>query len=93
VRAVSFIASSFSDFSIGELKRLSLSAISAIVHHRSLKFLSEDSLYDIVADLAEGNSAFFTIFEVVRFEYLSVDRISKFFDFAIKSLDLIDRSF
>jgi hypothetical protein len=88
---IGFIASKFSDFSIGELNRIALSAISTIVHHRSLKLSGEDSLYDIVAGLIEGDSAFFTLFAAVRFEYLSVDRISKFFDFTINSLDLIDR--
>jgi hypothetical protein len=90
--AVDFIASNFSDFSIEELKWLRLSAISAIVHHRSLKLSSEDSIYDFVVDLVESDLAFFALFEAVRFEYLSVDRISKFFDFTIDSLDLIDRS-
>jgi hypothetical protein len=89
--AVGFIASNFSDFSIEELKRLGLSAICAIVHHRSLKLLSEDSLYDFVAGLVERDLVFFALFEAVRFEYLSVDRISKFFDFTIDSLELIDR--
>jgi hypothetical protein len=74
------------------LKRLSFSAISAIVHHRSQNLSSKDSLYNIVAGLVEGDSAFFALFAVVRFKYLSVDRISKFFDLAMKSLDLIDRS-
>jgi hypothetical protein len=82
----------FSDFSTGELKCLGLSAISAIVYHQSLKLSGEDSLYDIVAGLVEGDSAFFALFEVVRFEHLSVDRISKFFDLGMKSLDLIDCS-
>jgi hypothetical protein len=57
-----------------------------------LKLSSEILLYDFVIGLIESDSAFFRLFEVVRFEYLSVDRISKFFDFTIDSLDLIDRS-
>jgi hypothetical protein len=42
--AIGFIASNFWNISIGELKRLSLSATSMIVHQWSLKHLSEDSL-------------------------------------------------
>jgi hypothetical protein len=62
------------------LKRFGLSAISAIVHHRSLKLSSEDSLSDIVAGLIEGDSAFFSLFEVVRFD---IFRLTAFQSFSI----------
>jgi hypothetical protein len=86
---IQFIASHFSDFPISSLKMLSLELLSGILSHSNLIVLSDDWLCAFVSELVDNDISFFSLYEQIRFEYLSTDSMSKFVEICGRNLDLI----
>jgi hypothetical protein len=82
-----FIASHFSEIGPDELDGLDIDVIRNIVSHPQLRLASEDSLFTFIFDRGE---AFFELFDLVRFEFLSVSSMNVFLDH-ISIRELSDR--
>jgi hypothetical protein len=89
---IEFIASHFHEFSFSSLSKVRLNEISAIVSHPSLKMRSEDSLYEFIISRMKEDFSFFSLFEFVRFEYLSSTAISDFSTVVCEHFDLLNVS-
>jgi hypothetical protein len=77
---ICFAASHFFEISSSDLSSLSFSAFEEIARHADLKVSSEDSLFEFICEHISSNSQFFEVFQFVRFEFLSVANLTKFFD-------------
>jgi hypothetical protein len=75
-RELEFISSHFYEIEKSKLDGLDSFDFDHILSNKSLCILSEDSLFDFIA--GRGFEAFFELFGFVRFELLSVDRITAF---------------
>jgi hypothetical protein len=77
-RELDFISSHFYEIEKLKLDELDSFDFDRIFSNKSLCISSEDSLFDFIA--CRGFEEFFELFEFVRFEFLSVDRIREFCD-------------
>ena len=59
-------------------EKLDFETIQILLLSPSLKIEDEDSLYDLVRSRSQNDVRFTSLFELVYFEYLSVDRIENF---------------
>jgi hypothetical protein len=90
---VSFIASHFSEFSqSSSFDCLSDFDIELILSHRSLQFEHEDVLYDFVSSRILQHSNSLPLLEFIQFEYLSIDRISRFCQWSHEFFNLFNDS-
>jgi hypothetical protein len=74
--ATEFSAAHFSEFDRSSLSELALFDLDVILSMNSLCIESEDSLFDFI--VGRGFEAYFELFQHVRFECLSLDRVHKF---------------
>jgi hypothetical protein len=65
--------------------------ISNIISNKSLELKDEESLYEIIVSKSKENedSQFFSLFEFVRFEYLSTNSIESFIEIINESFDFL----
>jgi hypothetical protein len=89
---IEFLASHFYEFSLSSLSKVSFQDISSIVSHPSLKMKSEDFLYELINSRMNEDLSFFSVFEFVRFEYLSSATISDFSRIVCEHFDLLNVS-
>jgi hypothetical protein len=75
----------FYEIDASQLCDFSFEVISAIISNESLRLKDEDSLYEIVRSLSCRDERYSTLFEFIRFEYLSCDSIHSFIDLISKS--------
>jgi hypothetical protein len=92
---IEFLAKQFDTF-LGQsdevLGQLSVSLLSEILSNPSVRLKSENSLYTFVSEIAARNAEYFSLFEFVRFEFLSVVNIESFCVFARNFLNEINVS-
>jgi hypothetical protein len=89
---IEFIASHFFEFSVSDFGCLDLGILGAILRHEKLKICNEEMIYDLVKSRLSESNEYFSLFEFVRYEYLSTDRLHDFFDIMLTSLEFIDQS-
>jgi hypothetical protein len=75
---VSFIAIHFWEFSIHSFDSIPDDCLRLSLSHPELKIDSEDSVYDFVVSRIDTDVASCHFLEVVEFQYLSADAISRF---------------
>jgi hypothetical protein len=68
-----------------------IEVISNITSNASLQLKDEESLYEIISSKSKQNedSRFFSLFEYVRFEYLSTKSIESFIEISNESFDFL----
>lgn len=80
------IASQFCDISDQNLSNLDLETLDLLLSSPSLRIKDEDSLYDFLRTRFTSDLSFASLLKHVYFEYLSVDRVQDFVEFAEKNL-------
>ena len=75
---VEFVASHFYSLSQALLSEMDIDTATLHLSHPSLKVQDEDSVYDFVKGRAQNDVHFVSLFEFVRYENLSVDRVTEF---------------
>jgi hypothetical protein len=78
---ISVVASHFHAFSASDFDHLSRSVLESILSDQSLVVRDEDSVFEVVHRLASSDNSYFGLLEFVRFEFVSVDCISRAFEF------------
>jgi hypothetical protein len=63
--------------------------ISAILSHSSLRLKDEDSLYAFLRSQFDKDRNFSSLFEILRFEYLSCESMTSFLDIVADSFDIL----
>jgi hypothetical protein len=91
-KEIEFIASHFYEFSLSSLSKVCFNLISALISHPSLKMKSEDFLYELIISRMNEDFSFFSIFEFVRFEYLSSTTTSDFSSIVCEHFELLNVS-
>jgi hypothetical protein len=86
---VAFCAAHFFEIDLRRLGELDLSVIWSILTHPDLKLFDEDLLYDFVRKLCETDLGHASLFECVRFDYLSPDSINTFLELVYSSFDIL----
>ena len=81
-----YVASRFHEIEEEILDNLDIETAQILLSSPSLQIEDEDSLYDFVRSRAESDLSFTSLFELVYFEYLSVDRIENFASFVSENL-------
>jgi hypothetical protein len=76
--APGFIASQFHRLNTSDLGTIPVSALYHILSQNALTISSEDSLYRFISSRLSEDPEFWSLFEFVRFEYLSLDCILEF---------------
>jgi hypothetical protein len=84
---IEFLAENFCDLSSYTRSKLEYSTLGAVLAHPSIVLASEDALYDCIAERIRHNPEEFDLFEHLRFEFLSVDRITAFIDCSRQNFD------
>jgi hypothetical protein len=86
---VGLVASHFYDLSVSDFDHVSPSVLEAILRHPGLVVQDEDSVFDVVHRRSSADLSYFGLLELVRFEFLSEDCITRAFDFIGSSFDLL----
>jgi hypothetical protein len=86
------VASQFFSIASEVMDLLNASEMSEILAHPALKIESEDQLYSLIAARFDRHPDFFKLLEYVRFEFLSVDTISRFVQTSHQYIPLIGES-
>jgi hypothetical protein len=86
---ISFAASHFHEIPISEFDMIEWNAniLSSIFSNESLKVKDEDSLVSFLCDFSKRNSTCLSLFDHVRFEYLSRSGLSQFIEIITESFD------
>jgi hypothetical protein len=87
IAEISFAASHFFEISASDVSGLSFWAFSSVVEHASLKLSSENSLFEFISERIRSDKRFFELLQFVRFEFLSLECFTKFFDLVRDSFD------
>jgi hypothetical protein len=90
--AIEFIASHFGEFAGSDLEVLSISELALILENSALKLSSEDALCEFILSLLEQDLSRFSLFEFVRFEYVSVEVLQRFCDFISEHFECLNVS-
>jgi hypothetical protein len=77
---VAFVASHFSEMSLNEICEFTIDELDLILRHESLVAVSEDSIYEVISKHLESNYIWFSLFEYVHFEFLSLSSIKHFIE-------------
>jgi hypothetical protein len=88
-REIEFCSSHFSEIDLPSIFSIPIELISNILSNESLELKDEESLYDIISSKQNEDSRFFSLFEFVRFEYLSTKSIQSFIDLINESFDFL----
>jgi hypothetical protein len=76
--SLAFLARHFSELALPDLRRLSVSDLSAVLSHPDLKLASEANLYEFIDSRIDEEPEAFVLFEFVRFEFLKADVMRQF---------------
>jgi hypothetical protein len=85
--AIPFIAAEFYRLADSQLDQIPVSALYHILSHPSLIILSDTTLYSYILSRHSANPDYCTLFQFVRFEYVSADCICDFANFNPESID------
>jgi hypothetical protein len=88
-REIEFCSSHFFELEISKLHEMPFKVICAIVLHHSLKLQNEDSLYEFITNLVVDESRYSSLFEHVRFGYLSCELMCSFIEVIRKSFEFL----
>jgi hypothetical protein len=86
---IAFCAAHFFEIDLGRLAELDLPVIWSILAHPDLKLSNEDSLYDFVRGLCKTDMIHASLFECIRFDYLSSESINSFIEIVDSSFDIL----
>jgi hypothetical protein len=86
-REIAFCSSHFYEVEAEDLRSLPFELFSRIISDKSIRLKDEDSFYSIIHSRICDDSAFFSLLEYVRFEYLSSAAIQSFIELTNESLD------
>jgi hypothetical protein len=79
-RDVEFAAKNFHKISTTSMKKLNVSILSMIMKSSELNIRSEDVHFENICELVECDREYFSLFEFVRFEWISTSNGKRFFD-------------
>jgi hypothetical protein len=85
-RELSFISSHFFEIDKSSICSLPFEVFYGIISNSSIQLKDEDSFYEMICDYFDRDSRYFSLFEHVRYEYLSTKSMNSF-------ICLIDESF
>jgi hypothetical protein len=92
-REIEFCSSHFYEIDFSSIFSIPIELISNILSSKSLQLEDEESLYEIISSKSKSkqneNSQFFSLFEFVRFEYLSTNSIESFIEMINASFDFL----
>jgi hypothetical protein len=77
-REVEFIATHFPDFPESEFSTLTLESLYSILSQPVLELESEDRLYAFICHRISSDPSYFSLFELVQFDFLSMDSLRDF---------------
>jgi hypothetical protein len=89
---IEFAASLFFSLTSSSLVKLSVSMLSMIVSHDSLRLKSEDSFYDFISSAISLDSTYCSLLDSIRYEYLSQSSMSAFLQQISHSFELLTPS-
>jgi hypothetical protein len=84
---IEFCSSHFCELEAEDLRSLPFALFSAIISRKSILLADEDSFYSIIHSRICDDSDFFSLFEYVRFEYLSSASIHSFIELMNESIN------
>jgi hypothetical protein len=86
---IEFCSSHFYEFPSKSIFSLPFEIISLIISRNSLQLQDEESLYEMIISRQNEDSRFFSLFEYVRFEYLSSKSMKSFIEMINESFDFL----
>jgi hypothetical protein len=91
-REIAFAASHFTNIDSTSIEQLSVSLLFQILKHHSLIIQSEDWLFDIILSLISKNQDYFSLLELIGYEYLSKSSIESFINLISESFEFLTYS-
>jgi hypothetical protein len=88
-REIEFCSSHFYEIELTSIFSIPIELISTILSNESLQLKDEESLYEIISSKQNEDSQFFSIFEFVRFEYLSTNCMKSLIEMINASFDFL----
>jgi hypothetical protein len=88
-REIEFCSSHFSEIDLTSIFSIPFEILSNIISKESLQLNDEESLYEIISSKQNEDSRFFSLFEYVRFEYLSTKSMESFIELMKESFDFL----
>jgi hypothetical protein len=84
---ISAVASHFNEISASDVGHLSPSLLDSILRHPSLVVVDEDFVFDIIHRFASEDLSYFGLLELVRFEFLSAECMTRAIQFVSDSFE------
>jgi hypothetical protein len=91
-REVEFAASHFHELDESSMSDVSFEMLCKIMQSKLLKIKSEDWLCGLICDMVSRDRNSFSLFEYVRFEFLSSEVARRFIDLACELIDSLNSS-
>jgi hypothetical protein len=91
-REVEFAASHFHELDESSIFEIGVEKLCRILQSKSLKIKSEDWLCGLICNLVSRDENFFTLFEYVGFEWISIEIARRFIDVACGLMDFLNSS-
>jgi hypothetical protein len=88
-REIAFAASHFYNLDVQSVAGLSVSMLSRIVSHESLKLTSENSLFEVVSSAISSDANYCVLLDYVNYENLSKSSMEAFFDLISNSIEFL----
>jgi hypothetical protein len=88
-REIEFCSSHFFELDLTAVSSMPFEIVSTIISKSSLRLKNEESLYELIASKRSQDSRYFSLFEYVRFEYLSSKSMRSFIEMMSESFDLL----
>jgi hypothetical protein len=88
-REIEFCSSHFYEIDLKSIFSMPFEIISNIISNESLQLKDEDSFFEIISSNQNEDSRFFSLFEYVRFEYLSTKCMKSFIEIMNESFDFL----
>jgi hypothetical protein len=86
---IEFCSSHFYEIARTLIFSIPIDVISNILSNESLRLKNEETLFEIISSQQHEDSRFFSLFEYVRFEYLSTNAIESFIEMINESFDFL----
>jgi hypothetical protein len=84
-----FCLTHFSELDLKSIFSLPFELILSLISNESIQLKDEDSLYEMILIHQKEDSRFFSLFEYVRFEYLSTNSMESFIEIMNKSFNFL----
>jgi hypothetical protein len=86
---IPIIASHFHEFSVSDFDHINRRFLEGILNDSKLVLQDEDSLFEIIHQLASEDFSYFGLLEYIRFEFVSPECMKRAFEFISNSFDSI----